>query len=447
MSIQLSDTTLQENSPKSLVNVGLTAAAGGGLGNTTGIVSAEKIKAKKRSNKRKWTLKRYVEKLMPGTRQSYCMRFSGGNAVKLHYNANIHNATYRNLAHCDNPWTCPVCSEKINARRREEVLHTVTEWEAMGGMTLMLTYTMQHDRTDDADVITTQLRNAYRKLWKDRVGQNLKQKYGIKHTISHLDVTLGENGWHPHLHVIVFVDPTVASGENIDFFNDEKLREHVESDVGPEWIRCLNHFGGDATLEHGLLASTGDQFRRDYLAKFGKMLVRDYKRTIAYEITSNRSKQLKGLHPFEVLELSQGKAKSYYGRKWHEYVLFTKHRKQLTWSPGLKALVGLDDLTDTEVVEEHNEQDVEVYEIPYLTWEAVLHFEQRGKLLNYCVQHQGNVKKIERWVDRLDRRYAEYMRKKSIADRHEQQKWEVGTIWDREGNKARFDNPVLSVDS
>jgi hypothetical protein len=417
------------------------------LGNTTGIVSTREnvsvetvdltqYEKKQSSNDRKWTLKNYAEKLMPSTRTSFCMRHRGRNAetVDLYYDKSIKNAHYQGLAHCDNVWCCPVCAATIASKRAAEVQHAVNQWH---GSTVMLTLTMRHHAGNDPDEMTDILRDSKSKLFKDRWGRKFFEYIGLSHTIVNFDVTHHDrNGWHIHLHILFFLDDLKTVFPVMD---DEAIATFMNAELRPRWIHALKAHGGDADYEHGCVVTAGEQFNREYVAKFGRM-PKDTTWTVANELTASTSKNgkpqafEKGLHPFQILEKSRGDKKSKWGYLWSRYVAFTYRRNQLTWSHGAKAHFGINDLTDEQLMEV-NDKDIQakelVFEIPLVMWESVLHADGRAELLNLCIRYGGNLEELKPYLKNVYQAYKRYLADKDDKATRESEKWKIGTIWDK----------------
>lgn len=437
---------ISNSQPNSNRNQGLQQVPDALLGNTTGIVSAppqfDSWKLKIDSNRRKWTLKRYAESLMPKSRTSFCMRQFGRNSdyAELYYNSEIQNAHYQGLAHCDNVWCCPVCSATVSARRVAEIQTAINNWS---GSTVMLTYTLSHKKNDDPLVIIDNLRNALRDMYKDRAGQHLRKMIGWFGTITNLDITYGKiNGWHIHVHQLVFLNPENAS---IDVMDDEAVAKYINWKFGGRWQQMLEKYGESASDEHGFRCTAGEQFNREYVAKFGR-LPKDTAWTIANEVAQSNAKRHsaklgdKGLHPFQVLELSRGKQRSYYGKLWQIYVDFTKGRNNLTWSPGLKKHFGIDDYTDDEIIElaEGTPEGKQlICKLPRELWGAILFFDKRAELLNMAIRYAGERLELEAWFDEIraknNKRFGQSVDRSSVPD---------GTIWDYQGNNAKMDNEL-----
>jgi len=438
--------TIRKTQPNSSKNTGLEQVGDVALGKNTGIVSAnldiDSYKSKLESNKRKWLLKRYAEKLMPTHRTNFCMRQIGMNSesVDLYYNPDTDNAHYQGLAHCDNVWTCPVCSATISARRVAEIQHAVNQWH---GSTVMLTYTMRHTAEDDPMILVDQLRNALRYMYKDRAGRNLKEYVGWHGTITNLDVTYHKrNGFHIHIHQLVFLDPEKSK---IDVMNDENIQRYIEFKFAPRWITMLERNGASANIENGFKCTAGEQFNREYVAKFGR-LPKDTSWTIANEVGQGNAKRGsakigvdKGLHPFQILEKTSGRVSSRWARIWSQFVNFTYRRNQLTWSPNLKKYFGIDDLSEEQVIEEvENQTDGKhlILSMNYGLWDNILRFELRCQLLNDCIQYQGEKYELEQLFINLKNRLQQEREK---ADRGGGKFDATGTVWDYKANKIRMD--------
>jgi hypothetical protein len=415
----------------------------------TGIVSTSvnfsEHQKKIDANKRKWKLKRHAERLMPEHRTNYCMRRVGTNAegVQLYHNPTINNAHFQNLAHCDNVWTCPVCSATISSRRANELQLAINKWHQAGGNTCMLTYTMRHKRDDDENLLVSQLRSAKRKMYKDREGRNLRKSVGYSHAVTALEVTYHDrNGFHIHIHEMLFLDPDLVTVD-LDVLDDNALETYLNDKLSPLWIKSLESFGASADLVHGFKVSTGEQFRREYVAKFGH-LPKDDHWTEANELALSSSKRGKpnavikrGWHPFEILEKTQGNPNSRWGRIWARYVKFTKGKNQLTWSPGAKDFFGINDLDDSQIIEELHKETSDkslVCDIPFWVWEAVLHYDKRVDLLNRCIKNGGDKDKIIEYLTKLNKRYS-----KGRSGREHVPDWIRGTIWDYKNNKSKID--------
>lgn len=139
------------------------------------------------------------------------------------------------LLKCGRIWFCPVCSAKIRHGRSEEITRAVVSWLRQGGRAYLVTFTARHTAADrladlmdaiqgtraDEETGTKRRPGAYQRLitgaaWAGDKRRKSNQD-GIRGRIGYIgmiratEVTVGQgNGWHPHIHAIVFVGGDVA---------------------------------------------------------------------------------------------------------------------------------------------------------------------------------------------------------------------------------------------
>lgn len=118
-------------------------------------------------------------------------------------------ATFGGLRRCSSPWSCPTCATRIGAGRTDELVTAVQRWHAKGFSVGMATLTMSHRSGDSlADLwdakarAWTALRDSGR-LRRPKRGSALAGAQVAGYVVK-TEVTWGGNGWHVHLHVLVF---------------------------------------------------------------------------------------------------------------------------------------------------------------------------------------------------------------------------------------------------
>lgn len=111
----------------------------------------------------------------------------------------VQRARWRGLVTCRHIWTCPVCSAALKTERAVKVVRAVEE---LGGRWQMLTVTLRHRLGMPLKLLFAKLREAWRRtrqggkiqrIWRGRVSASIRS----------FEVTYGENGWHPHVHVLL----------------------------------------------------------------------------------------------------------------------------------------------------------------------------------------------------------------------------------------------------
>jgi hypothetical protein len=115
------------------------------------------------------------------------------------------HAHYGGLETCRRVWLCPVCATRISARRAQELHKQIESWMSKGGAVWFLTLTFPHDYADALSVSAALAAKAFRATRQGRASKEMSRRFGIAGFVRALEVTIGQNGWHPHLHALVFL--------------------------------------------------------------------------------------------------------------------------------------------------------------------------------------------------------------------------------------------------
>jgi hypothetical protein len=227
--------------------------------------------------------------------------------------------------------------------------------EAQPGVA-MLTLTIRHGAGDDLRELRRGLANAWRGVARGRPWQKFKAKLGIRHSIRALEVTHGDNGFHPHLHVLLFLDREMAS------LSEDHVAECVDW-LKRRWGVMVDRYLGAGqhgpSYEHGLSLDTGsDDGIAHYICKLGLQMSDPGFKTGSSEHKTRTMMELAGVvarwRPQKDTDGSWRpclEARRDY-QTWRAYSDGIKGAAQLTWSRGLKAASGVKDATDGEIVAE-----------------------------------------------------------------------------------------------
>lgn len=259
------------------------------------------------------------------------------------------------LQTCGSVWACPCCASKIGVRRTDETERGILNWTASGGRFFLLTLTMQHHQGDRLSDLWDGLSEAWR-LWGmdgsvKRANQSL-DRVGYHRTT---EVTVGVNGWHVHLHVLMFVagsasDDAAASAGSVFIARWIRSVERAgfsALSVGQDW-KSLEGTGEALAQVAGYLHK-GDYRRRDRTA-----------RSLALEVTRGDLKDGGGSRtPFGVLSdlvssvEDSGVIPEDDLSLWAEWEEASHGRRQQVWSRGMRDLLGLEDeQSDEEIAAE-----------------------------------------------------------------------------------------------
>ncbi len=317
----------------------------------------------------KWELQAVARRLLPAERLRVCCICVVPDApgVKVLHSPSHGSGHYGSLMRCGSVWSCPVCSAKISEVRRGELEQAIGWWRGCDdGLVAMLTLTTSHGRSDDLGALLAALRGAFRTMTKSRRYRALFKRYGVAHTVRALEVTWGyDNGWHPHLHILLFIVPEL----NIDSMEDELFAM---------WFAAAGRFGLVIDRKHGVKLQATTGAIGDYVSKYGKG-----KWSAADELARANTKRGRGdrFAPFDLLRQVAFSGESQFADLFIEYARVFKGQRHLVFSDGLRAAAGLLDKTDDQIVDELHEDAVLLATLGEREWSAVRALGLRGQVL------------------------------------------------------------------
>lgn len=289
-----------------------------------------------------------------------CMLNSPGNKIQVLLSKSRGTAHFNGLMTCGSVWDCPICSAKISARRSEEIKQGVNTWEEQGYLVVMVTYTMRHNLGDNLKSVSKVITDAIRFVHSGAPYVRIRDKYNIKGSISATEILFNPvNGWHYHKHQLMFIKSNTIDYENLEKWLFDRYNKYLQ----------LNGF--DALSGIGVTVSPPQDNENlpEYISKWG----------LEDELTAD-NKDSNSLHPFELLDNEK------YHSRFIEYSLCMYGKRRLTWSKGLRDLLGLGvELTDEEIAEliEIIEDDqIEIATIEYQYWKYIVKHDLRSKVLD-----------------------------------------------------------------
>lgn len=376
--------------------------AGAPLGIHTKFVSASKSERKAVIRRRRWVehidtgdprLARfaqlaYLREYLPNEhRTKFCLARLGfeRNNVELVYNDD-QKARFHGAAVCSSVWACPVCAERITAIRRSDLKHllAITDYRVV-----MVTYTMEHHLGEALKPMVGDLNKAIRNMKKSRAWRRLAEKWGLVGHIQALETTYGLNGWHPHRHEILILDPAklaIGGEEAKKVYENELQREIYEL-----YYRQLVKVGRSCDQVHGVKVSANRHEYGKYITKWG----------VSEELTRSTSKLASngGKSVWELLtEAVKGDLRSW--ALYLEYIEAFKGRKQLHWSEGLRELLGLgEEVSDEEAAEVvPGPEDRTIVTFHRLGWYALLEADLLGLIIKLANETGGDQEAVIRFL-------------------------------------------------
>ncbi|MGA2927956.1 MAG: protein rep [Solirubrobacteraceae bacterium] len=256
-------------------------------------------------------------------------------------------AGYSGLVTCGSVWACPCCSAKIQSERTDELTRALTVVAERGWRVAMVTLTMRHRRGQALAELWDALSPAWAAaLTTDRRVQRAKRRAGVQGWVRRVEATHGENGWHLHVHALVF------------FNGDPKALDELRSAAWAGWLRRLGRAGFDADerVEIDLRELSLEQARGE-LAR--------YLNKVTYESAGRAARELAGQlgkrgrrgtrTPFDVLADLTAIGEADDLAIWREWEQASRGRRAITWSDRGKLrkelLADEPERTDEEIAE------------------------------------------------------------------------------------------------
>jgi hypothetical protein len=338
-----------------------------------------------RSNKLKqrYILLNHARELLTDFSIFSCHRVPVSSSVLVLHRPGENHAHFDQLQTCQSVHVCPVCAPVIVERRRSELDQAVTAHLAAGGGLLFATFTLAHQHIDPLSDIDTALREAYRKLKNGAPWVRFADSVGLIGSVAATEHTHGQNGWHPHKHVLFFTQvPLSARG-----------LAGVRVTLRQRWQAAIARLGRFAHPQYGVnvqQSADGRLVLASYLAKAGSTW------GLADELTRANTKQARraGRTPAALLaDYAGGDARA--GALFREYAVQTYRKNQLVWSRGLRARLGLgDEKTDAEIFEEQQQGSAPVVLFERGQWWVIIRNDARAEVLECIEADQGGTARL-----------------------------------------------------
>lgn len=240
---------------------------------------------------------------------------------------------------CGSVWACPVCCGKIMHTRVKEIREAVKHFKEAPKW--MVTLTARHDRDTDLKEFATKFRNARRRLSRNRHFEKWRRESGGYITAAEITWS-PRNGWHWHVHELWFDTPSKP--------NWAKL-----------WQTQLEKEGLSCTIKNGYnVQESWDA--SEYIAKMGEIgidLADDHERK--WDTAKETASPRKGQSIWQLATTRPDLIR--------EHFLATRGMRRLSWSPGLKKAVNLEEIMDAELAE--MDEGTLVVEIDGKSWAQI----------------------------------------------------------------------------
>lgn len=286
-------------------------------------------------------------------------------------------AHYKGLQTCGSVWLCPRCACKVQERRRSEMAVIFMAHQADGKDAVMVSYTFPHRIDEPLHDLRRKQAKALRILRNSRDYKKLLVEIGYVGLVRTLEVTRGPNGWHPHTHEALLIDPAL-----VPVNHREHLATWLQVRLSEMWLKACKKVGlfkPERDREEDFLMRAVhvlDNASFEYLAKQDD--IRNW--GLSHEMAKQASKQGRrsGVHPFRLAVRGQPGDDVLF----IEYARAMKGARQIYFSPGLRERFGLEEKTDEQIIEEETDNTEKIAGLPPQVWRFVLKKRVRAEVLD-----------------------------------------------------------------
>jgi hypothetical protein len=360
----------------------------------------------------RFMLQSAARELAPSTAVRTCLRavIPGRDCVEIWHSPTRQRAYYKNLITCNRIWVCPVCASKITTRRRDELARLLAVRDLLfvpdgkgseKAVTVprfylgLATFTIKHRKSEKLTAVLGRLKRAYNRTWGGRWMMAWKARHRVIGTLRAIEVTYGENGWHPHIHTLIVRDSANTPSTVFNMAVDLTLR----------WEEVTEATGAEASRLHGVEFSAADEKAADYIGKMGQTVEAAIKRwSVVDELTRYPAKRGREASRslWDLLADYVGDDVRA-GTLWIEAVSALRGTMFLRPSNGLWNALGASDSVgdDAEMAQEpENATDAILASLSLDQWRLVVVKNRRGELLE--VASAGDPERVAEFLRGLE---------------------------------------------
>ncbi len=189
-----------------------------------------------------------------------------GKKPTIKYNPKTKSSSWHNTKKC-NSELCPVCSVKVGIKVRNRISRIIAEGYKQGYQPVMVTLTVQHDRSHSCDDNVKAMGKAWRKMQQDKTYRQLLKDHGVWGYIRGSDYTFSPiNGCHFHFHIVYLVESDCFDEK--DWHNDYD-DDSLWSQFADIWQYLLGTVKRSCIRDIAVDFRIGDQYIAEYIAKHG----------------------------------------------------------------------------------------------------------------------------------------------------------------------------------
>jgi hypothetical protein len=238
------------------------------------------------------------------------------------------------------------------------VAEALANAEEKGLHRTFVTLTARHTPTDALDPLWRSVRSAYSRMFSGRAARAWLDAIGYVGRIVANEVTTGESGWHPHVHVVLFTREPVQEADVWRLWSASAARHELVVERSAMDVQAVGPGGANAG---------------DVAAYVAKASTASW--TLADELTASAAKGASGARttPFGLLDQVEATGDAEPADRFLEYVRASQGVSSVRWSRGLRdrLAVTADELSDEDAANEIEADVRDVMTFSPSEWTAI----------------------------------------------------------------------------
>lgn len=240
---------------------------------------------------------------------------------------------------CGHVWLCGVCSPKISVKRGHKLARALVASANLAVGVALVTLTLRHHAEESFLDVLKRLSQLFSNLTDGRFASAFRDRFQVVGTVRVIEVTHGLNGWHPHVHQLLF-------------FQGLQDLVAMRETVFMKWCASSKKLWGDE-LGHAAVDIRDGRDAALYVSKMGLEA-----ELVGAPWKSGRNSS--SLTHFQLLDTADADTRTLF-REFGESISRSGEKRsrtfrQVVWSRGLAKSLGLDEeLSDEEIAAQHEE--------------------------------------------------------------------------------------------
>lgn len=305
-------------------------------------------------------------------RINVCLRLpTNASWVDVYKHRETFKTFYGNLMTCGSVWKCPVCASKISERRRLELEVLMSEHETLGYKIGFLTLTFRHKLGEKLADNLKKFKKVIKDFQSGKAYSNIREKLGYIGQVRAFEITYSNyNGWHPHVHILIF------------YKNKRASLTKIAKEMEQKYLNALIKNNCDGLPGIAFKLQSGDKAKEQLSRYFAKW-------SLENEMTKSHTKKARkktSMTPFDLLRNYLKENNIVLLKLFKEYADCMAGTQQLAYSKGLKDMYQIVEKVDEELANEKVERADLLGSLSLEEWQLVLKKDIRADFLEQCEQ-------------------------------------------------------------